>query len=211
MPSRTSITSNDSERSALTLSADLPQSDPKNDLFGHSPFAKTIATSIQRYASPEGLVLALYGPWGSGKSTVLNYIQHYLEQEKEKPIIVQFNPWWFSGQENLARAFLGQLQAALATGDTQLKQLRRLLWDLADGTSGLIDPSGTAKRAIQETRKKLDPETDAPPKDIPALKTKISNILREKNKRIVVLVDDIDRLRHRTRNCRTVSGRNQNI
>lgn len=92
------------------LSADRPSTDPKDDLFGHAPFAKSLADSICRYPGNDGLVLALYGPWGSGKSTVLSYVSHYLEQlpDGDRPAVVTFNPWWFSGQENLARAFLGQ-------------------------------------------------------------------------------------------------------
>ena len=54
------------------LSADRPSSDPKDDLFGHAPFAERLANSIGHYSGTDGLVLALYGPWGSGKSTVLN-------------------------------------------------------------------------------------------------------------------------------------------
>ncbi len=98
------------------LSADRPGIDPKDDLFGHAPFAKGLAGSICRYSSSDGLVLALYGPWGSGKSTVLSYVRHYLEQqaECEQPVVVTFNPWWFSGQENLARAFFGPTSSCAA-------------------------------------------------------------------------------------------------
>ena len=107
------------------LSADRPSRDPKDDLFGHAPFAKNLADSICRYPGSDGLVLALYGPWGSGKSTVLNYVQHYLDQlpEDEQPVVVKFNPWWFSGQENLAHTFLGQLQAVLTAKSKKFKQL----------------------------------------------------------------------------------------
>ena len=81
------------------ISADRPSSNPQDDLFGHAPFAESLANSICRYPGNDGLVLALYGPWGSGKSTVLNYVRHFLEQrpEAEQPVIVTFNPWWFSG------------------------------------------------------------------------------------------------------------------
>ena len=82
------------------LSADRPSSNPQDDLFGHAPFAESLATSICHFPGNEGLVLALYGPWGSGKSTVLSYVRHFLEQrpEAEQPAIVTFNPWWFSDQ-----------------------------------------------------------------------------------------------------------------
>lgn len=82
------------------LSADSPSIDPKDDLFGHAPFAKSLADGIGRYPGRDGLVLALYGPWGSGTSTALNYMRHFLGQkpEPERPAILTFNPWWFSGR-----------------------------------------------------------------------------------------------------------------
>lgn len=178
------------------LSADRPSTDPNDDLFGHAPFAKSLADSISRYPSSDGLVLALYGPWGSGKSTVLGYVSHYLEQQSEgsRPAVVTFNPWWFSGQENLARAFLGQLQAVLPTKSEKFKKLGDLLGDFAEGIGGLIDLSGMTGGAAGKLGKFIGMVTKRKPKDIPALKSEISKILKEAGKRILVVIDDIDRL-----------------
>lgn len=178
------------------LSADRPSSNPQDDLFGHAPFAESLANSICRYPGSDGLVLALYGPWGSGKSTVLSYVRHFLEQrpEAEQPVIVTFNPWWFSGQENLARAFLGQLQAVLPAKNEKFKKLGDLLGDFAEGVGGLIDLSGMTGGAGSKIGKLIGLVTKRKPKDVPALKSGISEILREAGKRILVVIDDIDRL-----------------
>lgn len=178
------------------LSADRPSSNPQDDLFGHAPFAESLANSICRYPGNDGLVLALYGPWGSGKSTVLSYVRHFLEQrpEAEQPVIVTFNPWWFSGQENLARAFLGQLQAVLPTKSEKFKKLGDLLGDFAEGVGGLIDLSGMTGGAAGMIGKFIGIVTKRKPKDVPALKSEISKILRDAEKRILVVIDDIDRL-----------------
>jgi predicted KAP-like P-loop ATPase len=178
------------------LSADRPSSNPQDDLFGHAPFAESLANSICRYPGNDGLVLALYGPWGSGKSTVLSYVRYFLEQrpEAEQPVIVTFNPWWFSGQENLARAFLGQLQAVLPTKSEKFKKLGDLLGDFAEGVGGLIDLSGMTGGAGSKLGKLIGLVTKRKPKDVPALKSDISKILRDAEKRILVIIDDIDRL-----------------
>lgn len=178
------------------LSADRPSSNPQDDLFGHAPFAESLANSICHYPGNDGLVLALYGPWGSGKSTVLSYVRHFLEQrpEAEQPVIVPFNPWWFSGQENLARAFLGQLQAVLPTKSEKFKKLGDLLGDFAEGVGGLIDLSGMTGGAAGMIGKFIGMVTKRKPKDVPALKSEISTILRDAGKRILVVIDDIDRL-----------------
>lgn len=181
------------------LSADRPSSNPQDDLFGHAPFAESLANSICRYPGNDGLVLALYGPWGSGKSTVLSYVRHFLEQrpEAEQPVIVIFNPWWFSGQENLARAFLGQMQAVLPAKNAKFKKLGDLLGDFAEGVGGLIDLSGMTGMtggAGSKIGKLISMITKRKPKDVPALKSEISKILRDAQTRILVIIDDIDRL-----------------
>lgn len=178
-----------------SLSPDRPGIDPKDDLFGHAPFASSLADSICRYPGSDGLVLALYGPWGSGKSTVLSYVQHFLERrpESEQPVLVKFNPWWFSGQENLARAFLGQLQAVLPAKNEKFKQLGDLLADFAEGVGGLIDLTGVSGGAGGLIGKLLG-QVKRKPKDVPALKDSITGILQKAGKRILVIIDDIDRL-----------------
>lgn len=177
------------------LSADRPSIDPKDDLFGHAPFASSLADSICRYTGSDGLVLALYGPWGSGKSTVLSYVQHFLERrpESEQPVLVKFNPWWFSGQENLARAFLGQLQAVLPAKSEKFKQLGDLLADFAEGVGGLIDLTGVSGGAGGLIGKLLG-QAKRKPKDVPTLKDSITGILQKAGQRILVIIDDIDRL-----------------
>lgn len=178
-----------------TLSSDRPSTNPKDDLFGHAPFAKSLADSICRHHGSDGMVLALYGPWGSGKSTVLSYVRHYLEQrpEAEQPVIITFNPWWFSGQENLARAFLGQLQAVLPGKSEKFKKLGDLLSDFAEGIGGLVDLTGTTFGAGTLVGKALS-RFKRKPKDVPALKAAISKVLADAQQRILVIIDDIDRL-----------------
>ena len=177
------------------LSADRPSS-IDDDLFGHAPFAKALTDAISRYQSSEGLVLALYGPWGSGKSTVLGFITHYIEEmpEEGRPIVVPFNPWWFSGQDNLARAFLGQLEAVLPSKSERFKQLGGLLADFAEGIGGLIDLTGMSGGWGSRIGALIGRAAKRKPKDVPAIKSKISKILLEAQKRILVIIDDIDRL-----------------
>lgn len=175
------------------LTSDCPSTKPHEDLFGHAPFAECLANSICAYPNNDGLVVALYGPWGAGKSTVLNYVKHYLEQsDEEKPVIVPFNPWWFSGQENLARAFLGQLQAVLPEKNKKFKKIGSLLGDFAEGVGGLIDLSGVTGGLASKFGRFI--ATQKKPKDVPAIKSKIIDILLEAKTKILIIIDDIDRL-----------------
>lgn len=171
------------------LSADNPLIHPNDDQLGYTPFAKNLANSICQMSPPDGFVMAIYGPWGSGKSTLLNFIVHYLEQkpENEQPIIVPFNPWWFSGQEDLTKRFFEQLQARLSNRLRAVgKGLSKQIESLADRVSTIPDIRAKGFAAVVKTLR--------PPKDVYKLKTEIEKILRNQQKRIVVVIDDIDRL-----------------
>jgi len=180
------------------LSSDRPLSNPSDDLFNHSSFARALAEAVHRHKATDGIVLALFGPWGSGKSTVLAYVQHYLEKypEAERPVVVPFNPWWFSGQESLAKAFLGQLQAVLPEKFEGFKAIGDKISELSDAIGGVVDVVGTATGQwwlgrIFGAGAKL---TARKPKDVPALKASLSKLLLKQAKRVLVVVDDIDRL-----------------
>lgn len=165
------------------LLPDQPCTDPNDDLFGYAPFAENLAKSICCYQGKDGLVLAIYGPWGSGKSTMLNFVEHFLRprHENSKVIVIHFNPWWFSGQDKLARAFFGQLQAILSPLGKKFKKIAECLGDLAESTGGLIG-------------KFLSKLLKRPPKDVSVLKKIICDLLNNIEKHILVIVDDIDRL-----------------
>jgi len=105
-------------KKALThrdISADRPGNDPNLDRLGYAPFAKRLAQSISDMPRADGQVLALYGGWGFGKTTMLDYVRHYLNEIEtaNRPFVISCNPWWFSGHQDLVRAFFSQLTAKI--------------------------------------------------------------------------------------------------
>lgn len=171
------------------LSADRPLTDPRDDRLGYAPFAKHLADSICNVSAPEGLVIAINGPWGSGKTTLLNFVVHYLQQKPQgdQPIIVHFNPWWFSGHEDLARRFFDQLQVVLSKRKVTEKQLQRLIADFAELFSEAPLPYASLGKAVA---KFVGPKK----KDVIELKKVIVDALKKQKRRILVIIDDIDRL-----------------
>lgn len=175
------------------LSADRPSTDPAQDLFGHAPFARALAKAIQSYRSSDGIVLALYGPWGAGKSTVLAYVEHELNKapEAERPVAVTFNPWWFSGQEHLAKAFLAQLQIVLPNKHAGFKAVGNLLAKFSSAIGSAIDAAKPGAGTFFALGARL---LGGKPQDVPELKGKLSALLLKEKKRVLVIIDDIDRL-----------------
>jgi predicted KAP-like P-loop ATPase len=44
------------------------------DLHGFDPFAKVTANGLREMPAPDGCVLAINGPWGAGKSSVIDLV-----------------------------------------------------------------------------------------------------------------------------------------
>ena len=173
-------------KSDSLLLADKPIVDPEHDRLGYATFARHLAESICKMAPPEGLVVAIYGPWGSGKTSLLNLVVHYLQEkpESEQPIIVRFNPWWFSGHEDLTKRFFAQLQAVLSKSEV-MEKLRKKLAIFAELISEAPIPYASIAKTVADLLED---------KDVFELKTDITKALKEQQKRIWVIIDDIDRL-----------------
>ena len=95
---------------------DKPISNPSEDRYGIDPFAKALDASIKKMPAPEGTVIALNGPWGSGKSSAVNLILHHLmtrSKPREEITVIHFACWWFRGEEQLALAFFRELYSGL--------------------------------------------------------------------------------------------------
>jgi predicted KAP-like P-loop ATPase len=72
-----------------------------------------LATAVRKIKLPEGTVIALNGPWGSGKSSAVNLILHHLQDANQAGdiIVVNFACWRFRCEEALALGFFRELYA----------------------------------------------------------------------------------------------------
>ncbi len=178
---------------------------PDQDRLGRSEFARFLAKAILGMDAEEGFVFALNGPWGAGKTTIINFVLHFLTEEsknKNELVVVRFNPWWFSGREQLIQQFFRQFKVALGGQDApkelknvsqKLDRFARILepLTLVPAVGGWIErhknvfrTSATATQAIAE----------ALAEDIHKLRASIDSTLRNQTARILVVIDDIDRL-----------------
>ncbi|NMF66351.1 KAP family P-loop NTPase fold protein [Brasilonema octagenarum] len=163
--------------------------EPEKDRLGYAPFAKHLADSICKMSLSEGFVIAVYGSWGSGKSTLLNFVVHCLKHkpDKEQPIVVHFNAWLFTGNQDITTRFFDQLHSVLTSVKYMPKGLRERIADIAKVVSQVPLPYAQAGMAVATL---LDDES----KEASELKEELENIVVQLERRIVVAIDDIDRL-----------------
>lgn len=198
-----SDTSDEERVKSVGHDSDAPLNDPDQDLLGRANLAKRIADGIARSGEqPSALVVSINGPWGSGKTTVLRFVEHYLECEHgDEVVLLDFDPWLVSGEEellvafmtSLAHAFSGQVaskgQKAAKIGGAILEYVSTAL-KFASAVPALA-VAGSLADVSDSLKDKLQKLSES---SLTEMKGRISKQLREFGKRIVVFMDDLDRL-----------------
>jgi predicted KAP-like P-loop ATPase len=183
---------------AVALDVDRPLHDPRDDLLGREPLARSLARLISTHQATDGFVVALCGAWGSGKSTLLNFVEAYLKDPAttpgdRQPVVIRFNPWWFHGPENLLHHFLRAFQEGFAP-DKRYAETARIVGDYAAAllpplltvVPGVGPPLGALSRTWAARRKHTPSPDEA--------RRRIDEKLEQSCRQILVIVDDVDRL-----------------
>ena len=182
---------------------DKPIKSPREDKFGFKSLAKAIADSISKMKSPEGTVIAINGPWGSGKSSLINLVRHHLSKSRKKDHlkIVDFKCWWFRGQEALTIAFFQELCSAMeSSGEAARKAVSKIgaqLLRAASPLAGAILNVAGGPSAGEIVSKLMNSIGGFIEQDetVEKLHKKLSDALcEEPRRRYLIIIDDIDRL-----------------
>jgi len=198
-----SETSGEERVKSLCRDSDAPLSDPDQDLLGRANLAKRIADGIANSGEePSSLVVGINGPWGSGKTTALRFVEHYLKREHgNEVVLLDFDPWLVSGEEELLVAFMTSLAHAVSgqvvskgrkaakVGGTILEYVSIVL-KLASAVP-VLTAAGSLADASDSLKEKLQKLSES---SLAETKDRISKQLRAFGKRIVVFMDDLDRL-----------------
>ena len=216
----------------MSYVADKPIEKADEDLLGRSDFAKQFGKSICEYDSEDGLVIGLYGKWGSGKTSIINMAISEIpvdenesqKVEKEKwysrlyrrikkiftsqkteeedqchyPIVIKFSPWNYFDKNNLISLFFHELKNKL--GLAKDEEYKEKIGKAISQYSDIIDVLSfipVAGPAIAPILKTISKSKGAKLMQAPSLndaKEKLCSELREFNKKIIVFIDDIDRL-----------------
>ena len=124
--------------------------------------------------------MALNGPWGSGKSSVLALVRESLG---DSAICVEYQPWLFHSVDQLIRPFFETVFEALVRGGAKDNKLRKTL----ERFGGLLSAAASIVGADIDV-------SELAAKSPQHLRDEICEVSRTLGKRIVVLIDDVDRL-----------------
>jgi predicted KAP-like P-loop ATPase len=168
--------------------SDAPIEDAQHDRFRRWIWACRVAETIAAQRDPASIVVGIYGPWGDGKTSVLNLIYDMLD-EAPGVVPVKFNPWRLGDEAEMFQGFFATLADALdervastaeRVGQT-LRDYGGLLVAVPFVGGVLKEGAGAAGARLSET-------------SLAKQRKKIEDLLAEHGQRVVILIDDIDRL-----------------
>ncbi|WP_433444284.1 P-loop NTPase fold protein [Nonomuraea sp. CA-141351] len=169
--------------------ADQPIIEDHQDVLGYKAFADRVTGVLEAVAGPESVVLAVVGPWGSGKTSLLNLVHARLGRRKWRS--AWFNPWALPDDASLIQAFFETIASTLPKGSAG-RRVRKALMRYAAKVSPLlklIPVGGEAAAGIAETMGKF-----AGSETVEARGKEVAERLREVGAPTLIVIDDVDRL-----------------
>lgn len=182
---------------------DLPITDVTDDKLDREEFAKNLAKAVTNLPTYESsFTIGLIGEWGSGKTSILNLFEKNINSDKI--ILIKFNPWNFTEMNNLFDSFFNTLIGNLK----KRKQPDKIISSLKKYKNALLISIYTLETivplslgipyvptlskfimSLENNIKKASSEELLEDK-----KEKLNKLLSKLDKKIVIIIDDIDRL-----------------
>ncbi len=195
-----------------SISSDKPVTQKEEDRFQRYNFSSRIAHRIISSKSNDSVVIGIYGAWGEGKTSVINFIEEELKTD-DTIIPIRFNPWRFTDEASLLVSFFNTLATRVKASFPEdessktnfiskiisnakrkwhknkepLKSNKETIGELIEKYGKIVSifGAGEAAESIGKALSNVDIET---------LKKRFEELLVESMKKIVVFIDDIDRL-----------------
>jgi predicted KAP-like P-loop ATPase len=193
------------------ISSDRPVTKEEEDRFQRFEFSKRIADKIIGTSESDSIVIGIFGAWGEGKTSLINFIESELTKNN-KIIPIRFNPWRFTDEATLLVSFFNTLaneikksfpieasKEGLINRKTSwflnkwnekkepLKTNKETIGDIIEKYGKIVSIFG-AGEAAESIGKALSNV------NIDTLKTRFEKLLIESKKKLVIFIDDIDRL-----------------
>ena len=203
----------------MSYNADRPIKIEDEDRLGRAAFARHLAKGIIEYKGEDGLVIGLYGKWGSGKTSIINMTTDILDSEKKKksndstpkremshsdeinknkPIVYKFSPWNYSDKSDLIGLFFRGLKHEIEDSgkDSFKNTVGKLLTDYIEvlDTVSMLPIIGSGAAAILKLLAQAQKLKNIREADLDKTKEKLEEALKASKQKIVVVIDDIDRL-----------------
>lgn len=183
---------------------------PEEDLFNFKHYAEKVQKLIQLNSSnPEPLTIGIYGKWGEGKTSFLNLIEnkidHFEKKEGDKEYLkFHFNPWRYSSEDEMLFDFFDALSKKFYVKENSnlqevgkwiskySKYLKAIKISATVGIPKIFNSKVSFD--VNEIFQALGEDLEGDKLTLDSLKDKVNVAIKKVNFKVVVFIDDLDRL-----------------
>lgn len=170
-----------------TFIEDVPIKNIVGDKLGYNNYAEQIAIKILNSHFDKSFAIGINGKWGLGKSSFIELIKSNIDLKAKVPsgiIEIDFHPWNSNSPQAIIQDFFETVQEAIRPYHSPLARLlisySKKLVNLNDNTiTQTLQTSINALTGFESSN---------------SLFKDINDTLKKVNKKIVIYIDDIDRL-----------------
>ena len=158
-------------------------------MLGYGKQAKSFAEAVLGSGVQPGLIFGLDGPWGIGKTGFINLAQQHWNEKANKVIVCRFEPLRYASEPELTYRLIRDVTAAI-----QKKVFAPEFAPVASRYSGLL--KGNAEFSFLGFKVSMEPSQES----AEDLLDEIDEVLTRIGHRVIIVIDDLDRLETKTVN-----------
>lgn len=157
--------------------------DESTDLLALREQAKKFAEAVLVGAGQPSLIFGVDGPWGVGKTSLVNLAELHWKRSKDNPIICRFEPLRYASDPDLTDRIIRDLTAAIQK-EVYIPELR----SAATRYSRLL--KGKADISFLGFKLSLEPSDETTDEAL----ENIDEVLARIGRKVIIVIDDLDRL-----------------
>lgn len=168
----------------LDFLTDVEIDEVEQDALGMARRAEQFADTVLASSARAGLTFGVDGPWGIGKSSFLNLAEKRWKQEARNSVVVfKFQPLRYASDPDLSERFIRELCTTI-----QQQVFAPEFLPAANRYSRML--KGKTDLSFLGFKLSLEPTNET----IDELLDDIDDVLRRVGRRLIIIVDDLDRL-----------------
>lgn len=161
---------------------DISIKSEQEDILSRKKLAIRVSDQIKSLSTESSFAIGIVGAWGTGKSSFLKLIESNISDNDT--IIINFNPWLVESTEAIRKSFFDTFKERVSIYSGELSaEIGTYAKDIAEIYDNTL---------IKTVKESVSYFVESP--TLTDQFDKINSVISSINKRIVVLIDDVDRL-----------------
>lgn len=160
---------------------DLPKEIKNDDKLGYFEYSRRVAEKLLNTETEKAFAIGINAKWGFGKTTFFNYLNTHIG-DSDKIIKINFNPWVAGNKDDIIKEFFALFQNKVSLNSSLFNRLNKYSKRLL-GEKYLIGEYLNIFKIFNQSESSFKLYDD------------LNKEIEKVDKKIIVFIDDVDRLK----------------